>query len=204
MKSMAWLKATYEKLKADTIIHSITIVSIFVAIFISRISVVTELIVYLLLPVFAVVSFYLILLRVSRESTVKKSSLFLLFVFFFTIIFCFAKIYGIIGGIYNDTGPVETDFSTCLYFSVVTFTTLGYGDLHPMNETRGIAAFEALLGYMCMGILIGVVVFLITKKEDEERQKEDEERQKENVKTMLKWIKGYKHKMEEIEWRSML
>ncbi|MEN0001153.1 MAG: potassium channel family protein [Pseudomonadota bacterium] len=42
-----------------------------------------------------------------------------------------------------------------LYFSVVTWTTLGYGDLAPAPRVRLLAAFQALLGYTSMGVLVG-------------------------------------------------
>jgi len=88
-----------------------------------------------------------------------------LFVSISIIIFSFALVYQDMGGIVDSSGTVITDFSTCLYFSVVTFTTLGYGDFHPTDAARGIAAFEAFLGYFCMGILVGVVIFLLTRQQ---------------------------------------
>ena len=80
------------------------------------------------------------------------------------IILLFGQIYQNIGGIVDDSGNSVTDTFTCIYFSIVTFTTLGYGDLHPVGTARAIAAAEALLGYLCMGLLIGVVVFLLTRR----------------------------------------
>ena len=43
-----------------------------------------------------------------------------------------------------------------LYFSAVTFTTLGYGDCAPAGLTRAFAAFEALLSYVFVGIVVGL------------------------------------------------
>ena len=37
-------------------------------------------------------------------------------------------------------------FFSCLYYSIVTFTTLGYGDFTPIGVSRAIAAFEAFTG----------------------------------------------------------
>ncbi len=34
---------------------------------------------------------------------------------------------------------------SCLYYSVVTFTTLGYGDFTPIGISRAIAAIEAFI-----------------------------------------------------------
>ena len=43
---------------------------------------------------------------------------------------------------------------TSLYFSVVTFTTLGYGDLNPAGWVRLLAGAEALLGAAMMALFI--------------------------------------------------
>jgi len=44
-------------------------------------------------------------------------------------------------------------FNTC-YFSVVTFTTLGYGDLSPIGAMKALAALEALFGAITLGFLV--------------------------------------------------
>ena len=44
-----------------------------------------------------------------------------------------------------------------LYFSVVTFTTLGYGDLQPVENLRLLAAAEALFGYIYLGMFVSVL-----------------------------------------------
>jgi hypothetical protein len=41
-------------------------------------------------------------------------------------------------------------------FSVVTWTTLGYGDFTPPTDIRLITAMQALLGYAFFGIVVGV------------------------------------------------
>ena len=41
-----------------------------------------------------------------------------------------------------------------LYFSIVTFTTLGYGDITPTAEFRLLAASEALVGVMLTGLFL--------------------------------------------------
>lgn len=49
---------------------------------------------------------------------------------------------------------LDSDF---FYFSIVTWTTLGYGDFRPSQDARMYAASQALLGYLYMGILIGKI-----------------------------------------------
>jgi len=46
--------------------------------------------------------------------------------------------------------PVE-DFFDCLYFSVVTYTSLGFGDQVPVAHARLIAGVEALNGLLLIG-----------------------------------------------------
>jgi len=54
----------------------------------------------------------------------------------------------------------ETDFWQALHFSVVTFTTLGYGDLKPKPGYRWIADLEAVLG----AALMATFVVCLTRK----------------------------------------
>jgi hypothetical protein len=54
-------------------------------------------------------------------------------------------------------------FVSCLYFSVVTFTTLGYGDVTPVGLTRIIAAIEAFSGSFTMALFVVVFVKKMTR-----------------------------------------
>ena len=53
---------------------------------------------------------------------------------------------------------------TSIYFSIVTWTTLGYGDFRPVESMRIVAACEAILGYVYMGVMVGVVINLLAEK----------------------------------------
>jgi len=79
----------------------------------------------------------------------------LAFTFGISNIFIFASLYYIYG-IQFDDGLIVESFSDSIYFSIVTWTTLGYGDFKPIGELRLIASLEALMGYIYMAILVGL------------------------------------------------
>jgi len=54
-------------------------------------------------------------------------------------------------------------FLSALYFSVVTFTTLGYGDLAPIGIARALAALEAFLGSFILALFVVVFVKKMTR-----------------------------------------
>jgi len=58
-----------------------------------------------------------------------------------------------------------------VYFSFVTLTTLGYGDIHPKSEaSRILAMLEAVLGQLYLVILVARMVGLYTAQESERRK----------------------------------
>ena len=55
---------------------------------------------------------------------------------------------------------VIIDWLVCLYTSVITFTTLGYGDVHPIGSSRIVASVEAGFGI----IITALFIFVFTRK----------------------------------------
>lgn len=55
------------------------------------------------------------------------------------------------------------DIATCLYYSVVTFTTLGYGDIVPIGNSRLFAALEAFIGSFSLALFVVVFVKKMTR-----------------------------------------
>ena len=61
---------------------------------------------------------------------------------------------------YMVVGAIQ-DFEEALYFSMVTFTTLGYGDITLADSWRLLAAFEAANGCIMFGWTTAIVVAVI-------------------------------------------
>lgn len=90
----------------------------------------------------------------------------------FIIIIC-AILYSFTGLNYQDSiHAVSSKYSlgenlstlfSSLYFSVVTFTTLGYGDITPVGVSRAIAAIEAFTGSFTIALFVVVFVKKMTR-----------------------------------------
>ncbi len=68
--------------------------------------------------------------------------------------------------IYRPDAPLEQNaifLMECLYYSVVTFTTLGYGDFTPVGLSRIFAAFEAFTGSFTLALFVVVFVKKMTR-----------------------------------------
>jgi hypothetical protein len=63
-------------------------------------------------------------------------------------------------------GGIKSSFGDSLYFSIVTFTTLGYGDVHPsyLGWVKYAAAAEALLGAFVMALFAGTLARKIIRQ----------------------------------------
>ena len=74
----------------------------------------------------------------------------------------------IFAGVYRWYGleryPPLLDRDLAIYFSVVTWTTLGYGDFHPSEQIRLLAASQALLGYVFLGVIVGLTANIISRR----------------------------------------
>jgi voltage-gated potassium channel Kch len=79
------------------------------------------------------------------------------------LIFLYAAAYRALG-IIDTAAPVAdaagakagVGLADSIYFSIITWTTTGYGDFRPDTAARLVAASEALLGYIVMAIIIGI------------------------------------------------
>ena len=60
-------------------------------------------------------------------------------------------------GIGRGEESAEGSFLQGLYFSVITISSLGYGDFHPMGFSKVLACIEVLLGLGLVGIMIAKI-----------------------------------------------
>ena len=78
--------------------------------------------------------------------------------------FAYSALYRIDPGAFSKLPAGNGDTSTWLYFSFVTLTTLGYGDITPIaRSARAIAMLEALVGQLYPAIIIARFVSLPSK-----------------------------------------
>ena len=59
--------------------------------------------------------------------------------------------FGAITHVESVPDPVASTWLDYVYFSFITYTTVGYGDLVPRGPIRFIAASEALTGWVLLG-----------------------------------------------------
>jgi len=69
--------------------------------------------------------------------------------------------------IYLNDGILDKNIWTYMYYSVVTFTTLGFGDITPItNKGMFYVASEVVLGYIMLGGLISILANKLARRND--------------------------------------
>jgi hypothetical protein len=70
---------------------------------------------------------------------------------------------GTLAGTSIDSGNYTLDLFGCLYFSAVSYTTLGLGDVTPEGALRMITGVEALSGFMLIGWTVSFTYLAMQK-----------------------------------------
>jgi hypothetical protein len=81
---------------------------------------------------------------------------------FVLVVVIFGSAYSLLSplghGVGKDMKPIEDlSFLNGIYFSIVTVSSLGYGDMHPLGFSKVLACFEVLFGLAWMGVLVAKV-----------------------------------------------
>jgi hypothetical protein len=91
-----------------------------------------------------------------------------LFCYLVLIIGYYAWIYTVTGIISHDN-QIRFGIDECLYFSAITFTTLGYGDFRPAEASRLFAATEGILGYLMMATFAALIWWWLGRQTTEKK-----------------------------------
>ena len=92
---------------------------------------------------------------------------------FFTIVI-YAIEYKYIGLIDSLSKPNKESFLKALYFSITTWTTLGFGDIIPSYNCRLLASAEALTGTISIPLIFAMAWFWIEQRLNRESLEENE------------------------------
>lgn len=85
------------------------------------------------------------------------------FCVFFAVLYCMLLTCN--PNAFDITHNTGSTFFTMLYFSVVTFTTLGFGDVAPATSVAQFFVMtEVVIGYAMLGGLISIFATLITRR----------------------------------------
>jgi hypothetical protein len=85
-------------------------------------------------------------------------------IFGFSIMIAYGIIFVNSPGVLNYTNSANT-WLTPFYFSVVTFTTLGFGDVRPNSVTGEVlVSSEVIIGYVTLGLLLAVLAEKIARR----------------------------------------
>lgn len=72
---------------------------------------------------------------------------------------------GIWAAFYSFSGALP-DFRTALYFSLASYTTVGYGDVVLGEQWRLLGVFEACIGVLMLGWSTGILFALVSRQFD--------------------------------------
>lgn len=126
---------------------------------------------------FGLVAFYLVILfalfrRVTHQRPATSELLYGLCALYlqlglaFAILFTYLEL--LLPGSLGDGSGTPLHLDSFVYFSLVTLTTVGYGDIHPLNApARMLAISEAVIGVFFIALAVSRVINLLQDTEKE-------------------------------------
>lgn len=83
---------------------------------------------------------------------------------------CFAGVYELIDALLPGAISGSESDASLIFFSLVTLTTLGYGDVLPVHPiARSVAAIEAVIGVFYVALFVSRMVAQLVSREHQER-----------------------------------
>ncbi len=106
---------------------------------------------------------YLLLGLIERASMLPYSALFGAWVFMvllFSQTYLFLSLFAPGNGIpaIREMGTIVEQIGNSIYFSIITATTVGFGDYVPVGIAKAVVALEAVLGFALFGIFVSKIV----------------------------------------------
>jgi len=129
---------------------------------------------YLLFTIVTILIFIFKIQQVTRDVIAAAIVVYLLIGLLWTFIYMALHLWDSGSFSYNEVEEFRKSYMLA-YFSFVTLTTLGYGDITPLTpQARAFAYIEAIIGQMYLAILIARLVGLQVAQAMSGRNKEDE------------------------------
>lgn len=75
----------------------------------------------------------------------------------------FGVLFWAINGVHHTAGTERVDLWQSIYFSGITFATVGYGDFVPAEGARFLALVEGFIGAFTMGLFVAVLANRLSK-----------------------------------------
>jgi hypothetical protein len=101
--------------------------------------------------------------HLQNSRSIRRADLYMAVSIYLLLAYTWAALYAAIINLYPGSFQLGSNSidrqSDLLYFSLVTLTTVGYGDVVPLSgEARMLAALEAVTGVLCIAITVAILV----------------------------------------------
>ena len=119
--------------------------------------------------------------KLTNQKPIVYGSIYLL------LIPIYALVYTYLPDVTLNTGNHEKGFISSLYFSVITITTLGYGDILPIGKTSQLlTASESILGIIFIGLFLNSLSHQHgVKVQDEETKLQKDREERESINRLI-------------------